>query len=417
MNAYQFRVFGAGAVMALLAFAVLAFGAVDLWALVTFEVAVFVVAAVFVVRIVQGALPLVWNPFYVPLGVAILWTAAQSRLGLSVYPYQTALEALKWFVYGLLFAIAAHVFTDPAIRRGFRLAVIWFGFALCVFGLIQRYTAPGFIYWSVRIVDGRVFGPFVNGNHFAALVELILPLALIKATERSEQSVIYAAVSLVLLASTVLTGSRAGTVLAAAETVVVLLVRAGSLSRTRQRDRRRAWVLAGGAMISLAAVAWLSTSSSGLREHFEEQQPYAVRWSVVQSTWRLFLARPWTGFGAGTFEHVYPSAAQFDLGLFWTHAHNDPLELAMEWGIAGPLVLVGILGLLVRRRWPVEIWLQVVLPAVTLLAHSLVDFPLQIPAVAAAWLLTLALLPASVSVRKTAPTAPVKGGRLQEVST
>jgi hypothetical protein len=54
---------------------------------------------------------------------------------------------------------------------------------------------------------------------------------------------------------------------------------------------------------------------------------------------------------------------------------------------------------------------------VTLLAHSLVDFPLQIPAVAAAWLLTLALLPAGAAVRPIAPPAPMKAGRLQEVST
>ena len=103
------------------------------------------------------------------------------------------------------------------------------------------------------------------------------------------------------------------------------------------------------------------------------------------------------------------------MGMRWAHAHNDPAQFTMEWGITGPLLLAWILALLLRRRWPAQVWLQVVLPVLAVLAHSWVDFPLQIPAVASAWLLMLAMLPANAAARQPAAPAPAAAGRFQEV--
>jgi hypothetical protein len=103
--------------------------------------------------------------------------------------------------------------------------------------------------------------------------------------------------------------------------------------------------------------------------------------------WDLFLAKPWSGYGLGSFRTVYPSKARFDTGEVVHRAHNDWLEWAVEGGIWGPLplILIGTMaGLRVRR----EPWLWGI-PMVLL--HSVVDYPLDRFAI----LLLLAALAAS----------------------
>lgn len=125
MTPYRFRLVSAVALLVLLAFMVMAFGAVDQWALTIFEVGVFLLAIAWAFRLALGKARPVWNPFYVPLGLVTAWTGLQYALGLTVYRYRTAAEALKWLAFWLLFVVAAHVFVDQSIRRMFGRAMVW----------------------------------------------------------------------------------------------------------------------------------------------------------------------------------------------------------------------------------------------------------------------------------------------------
>jgi O-antigen ligase len=390
MTPYQFRAATAAALFALLVFAVLAFGAVDTWALTIFELGVFALAAVWIVRFALGSLRPVWNPFYLPLALAVVWTAAQYALGLSVDRYQTRAEMLKWLALWLLFALACQCFTDQSIRRNFRTALVWLGFALCAFGLAQYFSAGDTMYWSIPLPEGKAFGPFVNRNHFATLMELIVPAALLLALRPSEQRLIYVVVYGLMAGAVIVGGSRVGVLLVALETIIVLIAMGAAPRSSRGSGRlAHAWLPLAG-LAAAAVLVFAVAGSQKVFDRFDEPQPYSVRWTVVKATWQLFLQHPWRGYGAGTFGQVYPSAAPVDLGRAWSHAHNDPVQFAMEWGVAGLAVLAGLLLLLLIRRWPQEVWLRVILPLLTVLVHSWFDFPLQIPAVTAAWLLTLA---------------------------
>lgn len=391
MTAYQFRALTAILLFALLAFLILAFGGVDLWAITIFEVATFTLAVSWLIRIAWGAVKPVWNPILLPWGAVAIWTFVQS-LGPSVARYQTSVEALKWGALWLFLAIACQVFPDQSLRSRFNVGLVWLAFALCIFGLVQFFTAPNTVYWVIPVPAGKIFGPFIDANHFVALLELVLPAALMLAMKASEQRPIYVVIANVILAAVVVCGSRAGIVLVASETAIVLAVSAfwPERSRARRRDRRILLPIVG--LAGVAVFSMMVASSRRLTERFEESEPYALRWSVARTALGLFLKRPWTGYGAGTFEQVYPSAAPVDTGMIWNFAHNDPAQFAMEWGVAGVGALVCTLWLLFHRRWRRDVCLGVVLPAVALLVHSWFDFPLQIPAVLAAWLLTLAQL-------------------------
>jgi len=55
-----------------------------------------------------------------------------------------------------------------------------FGFLISIFGILQHLTFNGKLYWFREMRYGGIpFGPYVNRNHFAGFVELILPLALV----------------------------------------------------------------------------------------------------------------------------------------------------------------------------------------------------------------------------------------------
>ena len=110
---------------------------------------------------------------------------------------------------------------------------------------------------------------------------------------------------------------------------------------------------------------------------------------------------PW-GSGLGSFSAAYapfePVAAMTN--VYALHAHNDLVELAVEAGIPGLILLLALLGLLVAgvrkaltdRTSPDAIMLAVLIAVLMPLAHSLVDYPLRTLAVSSLFALVLAHL-------------------------
>ena len=114
------------------------------------------------------------------------------------------------------------------------------------------------------------------------------------------------------------------------------------------------------------------------------------------------------GSGIGTFEQVYrmnenPAAVDH---YYVNHAHNDYLELAIETGLPGLLLL-----LLFLAWWGNSVWRMVRSPAAdhyamagaiasaAILLHSVVDYPLRTAAMGAVFAMSLALI---VESRRTA---------------
>jgi O-antigen ligase len=116
------------------------------------------------------------------------------------------------------------------------------------------------------------------------------------------------------------------------------------------------------------------------------------RWETYRTTIELIKAHPLLGNGLGSYEFVFPAYRSdlHDTSKTWDYAHNSLLEIAAEQGliVAAAAVLTALFlmtmlirGVLIRRRDTAFslIGLGVLLLAVT---HSMVDFPLQIPAYA-----------------------------------
>jgi O-antigen ligase len=114
-----------------------------------------------------------------------------------------------------------------------------------------------------------------------------------------------------------------------------------------------------------------------------------TRMEVYAQTWQAVQAAPWTGYGAGSFEKTFPLSADARVSN-WDKAHNDWLEAVFELGWPAALLWFAVLASLglrclvgFFRRHRDQVYPLVGFCACVLVGlHSMVDFSLQIPAVA-----------------------------------
>ena len=322
------------------------------------------------------------------LAFAAAWPLAQLAAGASVYRFETWNAALEWTARLTVFLLALQLFGDRSRRARFLDALVKFATAIAAVSLVQLFTSGGRIFWLFPTpYRDLVLGPFVYRNHYAAFIELALPLALLKALERPRAAWGWAAAAALMAASVVAGGSRAGAVLVTLETVAILAMDA--------RGRGAVWKLAGAAAVLLAIAG-----PGFLWSRFHED-PLAVRRELVASSLAMFRERPAMGFGLGDWPTAYPAYATFDPGLFANHAHSDWAEWAAEGGLpflaAAAALAASALLRSARHRWGIGV--------AAVFAHALVDYPFQKPALAALAFTLLGALAAAAPNRARAAGA------------
>ena len=112
------------------------------------------------------------------------------------------------------------------------------------------------------------------------------------------------------------------------------------------------------------------------------------RFETYRSTLKMIADHPWFGTGLGTFGWSFPAyrSANASMWSVWDRAHSTPLELASDLGLplAGLIVLAWliVLGVLIRgvriRQRDLIVPVAALTVAILGLAHSLIDFSLQI---------------------------------------
>jgi O-antigen ligase len=358
---------------ALLLFSVLAFATTEPWAVAILQIGVF--AQGFYYAILRK---LRWHPAaFAPAGVVVLG-GLQLVTNSTVYRFATEQALLNWAAYFVLFVVAFQALAEPEVRRKFLRAALYAGSAIALIATVQNFTSDGAIYWVFRAPGGRPFGPFVNRDHYAVFVELILPLAIVAAGGDRRRVWFHMAIAGMLYGSVIASASRAGAVLMTIELLALPLL--GKPARG-----------AGKFAVLCVAAAGLATAVAGpdvLWNKFQDKDPFRYRREIFASTAQMIRQRPWTGFGLGTYRVVYPEFASFDVGAVVDHAHNDWAEWTAEGGAPMLLLMLAMaaasLRPALRSGWGVGI------PVV--LVHALVDFPLQIPAIAALLFTFLAAL-------------------------
>jgi O-antigen ligase len=396
----------------LIAFAVLAHGAVEPWSEAVLEIGAGLLLVIWAVEAaVRGRLSLRWNALLVPVGGLAALALVQWAAGMTVYAYSTELETLRLAAGLILLFLTVQAFRTPGEWKNLAWFLMSLAFAVSLFGIVQYFTWNGKLYWMRTLHNGgSPFGPFVNRNDFAGFVELILPLGLallVLDGERQERRLLVTLFAVFPAAALVLCASRAGIVVFSCE-LVMLGVLVWFYGRRSQR-----WLLLGVAGVIAVLAGWLGVGHSFARFSGREGTDISMvqRFSMSQDTWHIFLAHPVAGTGMGTLEIAYPRFQTHYIGLIVNHAHDDYVELLSDGGILGGAFGLAFLFVLFRRgvrnlrraRSPVSrsLYAGGLVACTGLLLHEFVDFNLHIPSNAIIFLviaaMTTSLLPEPIA--------------------
>src|SRR5260370_35886957 len=94
----------------------------------------------------RGFLEIQWNWLYIPVLGLAGFALAQALLGLSVYPYATKMELLRWGAYIILCFLAVESCRTEQELKAFAWFLVSLGSIVSLFGTVQYFTANGELY-------------------------------------------------------------------------------------------------------------------------------------------------------------------------------------------------------------------------------------------------------------------------------
>ncbi len=405
------------ATFGLLMFGPLAFGAVEPWSIFILETGSVLLALLWLLKQgLNGELTIQWNPLFLPMagfGVLIL---LQMVLRTSAYLHDTISGALLYCAYALLCFLASQTLLRSSQARKIAVILAFYGFAIAAFALLQGISPNGKLYWLRQPrMGGAIYGPYVNHNHYAGLMELLVPIPLVLALTRiaGERERIAAAIAAAIMVGTIfLSGSRGGMLSIVVEVgVFAVLFLRQQIPIFGQKKKIVQFAVVSAFAVVLVGLLWwvggkdLTSRVSSIATETHTELSGGMRLSIDRDAFRLFRNKPVLGWGLGTFPIVYPQFRSFYTRFFVNEAHNDYLQLLSEMGLLGFGTMVWFLIVLYRHALPkiangpsdvsASVTLACVLGITGIMVHSLLDFNLQIPANAAFYyvLCTIAAAP------------------------
>ncbi|GEM_PF-867130 len=320
--------------------------------------------------------------------LAYLFFFVLSSLQTKIF-YNTLIE---WYRLGfvlLSFIATLHYCRDE--KRIARLCTLLslLGAALSLLGLLQYVGGLPHPWWHKPFFLSSVY---VNHNHFAGLLEMLLPLSLGLVYSEKDK-----AKKAALLYMTGLMGaaflfslSRGGFISLTAGLLfmMILLVKRGAF-------RRAWWIFIVMALLVICAL--LVFGLEPLVERLETLKTLGQadadtesRSLIWQGALHLVSKNIFFGTGPGTFAYSFLPYRPDGFTGRPGHAHNDYLHLLADCGLFAFLVVLGMFAVLIwkglavtrkdPKRWEVGVGCGLLAAMFSLAIHSLFDFNFHIPA-------------------------------------
>lgn len=427
-------------------FAALAHGAVEPWSVFVLEGFVIVLLLLWSVKVIVDKrltlnVPKTALPIAALIGVGLVqsvaltdssgrWMSLSKNVG-----YTRAAVTVLIFLF-LCYLIASNFFSSRERLAALGHFLVIYGMAMALFALVQHLAWNGRFYWLRPTEATSPFGPFVNHNHFAGYMELLIPVPIgliITRAVRPELRVLYGFAAMVMGVAAVLSLSRGGIISVAAALAFLTLMsaRLPKLQR-RETSRRRlpgfAYKAAVVMVITLliaAGIFWIGadpvinrvTQGQHASGDTQPQTFLSNRGWVWRDTAAMIRANPVLGVGLGAYETAFSIYSRSDGSLRVPQSHNDYLQIVADCGVVGGLIALWFIVLIfravargTRSRDPLYAGLALGSGAgiFAMLVHSLFDFNLQLPSNALLFLLLSAIATCvGAVVTEKEGTAPV----------
>ncbi len=369
-----------------LIFCPLAFGTVETWSVLIMEAGIFsaLFLYLFLIR-KRGGQGMIETPGLMPLAALLcyilfqaiplppgliqmlspsafalysqsVWVAQPGAWAtLSLYPKATVSEFLRIASYAGAYILTVQFLSESRrFRKTIGLLSI-FAVAVAFFSIIQHLAPNGKIYWIRELTQGGVpFGPYVNRNHFAGLMVMLLPILMVRfllSRPSSHQDSLRGKVSeflhssltnihlllgfsVILVALSIFLSLSRGGILSLCVSLALL----GFLLSRRIINRKGGLLLVSTVIIIFYAVGWFGWTP--LFERFRsirtpQGEVSELRLDIWKDSIGIVRDFPLTGTGAGSFIHAYPAYRTIPGRAIADHAHNDHIELLTNGGIIG----------------------------------------------------------------------------------
>jgi O-antigen ligase/tetratricopeptide (TPR) repeat protein len=384
------------------------------------------------------------QPEQLPAGAAADLVVKPAGLTISLYPHATRTRLVRLLALILVFAVVRHNLASPVALRRLGVVALLSGVLLSLFALVQLFTSPrGQVYWSYSTL-GQVFGPFICHNHYPYYVNMCIGLGFgvlwARRTSRhrlsgerrhgprqsqkegfplagpsSEQprwlraiwsrrgagvpwDILQDPVSLwigvalaLMLVSILFSLSRGGFLALVGGFIFCLLVRLSCRGGSLRVEVGLLCLALALGLTSWLGWAQIEARLSTLWQGKALQEGRLPLWSDSLRSVKDF---PVWGTGYGTYQYVEPLYRTTTLLASETidHVHNDYIEMLVEGGLVGLVLILLVIGHILRRGYRAVRWhrshrarslaLGALLAFVTVVIHSIGDFGLHIPAIA-----------------------------------
>ncbi len=354
-----------------------------------------------------------------------------SSPGVSLDPELTWEALLRVGTTVGVFVLALELAQDPRSARRLSLAFVFIAAVYALYGLLRLAFGWDILLWEVNRYTGYATSTFVNRNHFATYVNLAVVVAVstlvspLFRTDRIswrqtglglvkhafEKNGLLLAALIALVFASLLSGSRGGFI---SVSLALIFLTAAALLKGRPAGLR---VVAVITLVAIISLVFIEFAGHKILQRFavlsnQTDVDGAGRFAVWDVALRALYERPFLGHGYGGFESIFTLHRDERFSVVYDFAHNTLLEDAVGLGVlAAAFWYIAILtlfihcirGFAIRRRhqvYPLAAASATVLVGV----HALVDFSIQIPAIALSYAALLGI--GCAQAQPSTPAAP-----------
>ncbi len=288
-------------------------------------------------------------------------TKERSWKPISINPYKTKEMLFKLISFFLVFLIVIEHFRDSHKTDKLIAALLVIGTFQAFYGLLEYLSGHQHIFFFKKKYNlESATGTFINPNHFAGFLEMILPVAFgmffykLKQSEKKfatfkekivslseplkiKNFLIFLAIT-IIFSGLLLSYSRTGIIVCVLSIIVLFSF---TVSWYYKGKAKLALIMLLLLLITLPIIGYgfkkMSESFSVMEIEFSEK---GSRKGVWKDSMQVFYDFPLFGSGLGSFDDIFPIYSSKDRGLRYDFVHNDYIQILVETGPAGFLLVL-----------------------------------------------------------------------------
>ncbi len=441
-----------------LLFSPLALGAVRPWPMLIMESGVLLALLLLLISRAVSRDPLVRAPGMLPLMLCLGFVALQivplpavlvklfspatydlyqNTLGiigpvrwipLSFDRHETLLDLARYTAYVGAYFLSLQLFADHRRLTSAVNVIVGYAAVLAVLSIVERYTGGEKVFWLIDA--GKTgFGPYVNRNHYAGFMGMVLPLTaalffhyrpgLHYATFRERiveffghprsQPYILLGLSAIAVSASIFISLSRGSIVSTCISLGGLGVALAVRNATVRRSAIPFALLWITILFSVGWFGWEPIFDRFDRIRGEDGTIAETRLLIWEDSLDIIHDFPVAGTGFGAYERIFPVYRSFTGRSTYGHAHNDYIELMTDGGAIGfflmgwffIVVVRSSLSRLRKRRdsYAIHLFWGGLAGIFYMLLHSLTDFNLHIPANGLFFIVLVSIMVSAVHTR------------------